>query len=467
MSETERVRFALAAAAAALGWFMAQTAVRFAAAILPAGIAMPGGQIVAASLSALTLVLALRWTNRAFSPRCAAVLTVGWMLSAPLTLPLRAIRAAFSSGFLPTGSIAAALILILTLRRVHPRIRWWRLWLISAGWVIPRLPAMVWPGLAPGGMALYAALSSAVIFSQLYASGWGSQQFVPFTGRATLRDGLQALFTPRLARSLFSERLAERSVFIPPQMMRTVRVLLIALVTLGGLAFGLVALGSRSLWSLYYIPFFAIFVLPLAIPVIIAAAVFVFSPGLAAGYTALLVLEDTRSQVPQLVRLTGLSEISILWGYVSAAFERLSMLVVISTIVVPLSAGYFALVLVPLSLFAVASPLTILATLLTLAATIVGIAGMNLLGAALGAWLALRWRGASAVAVSALVMVMLVALSLLAFAPVSVLGLHFDWASRLCNALLFAAAPFVLGVELIDDAQRWFDLDTGSASPGW
>ena len=245
------------------------------------------------------------------------------------------------------------------------------------------------------------------------------------------------------------------------------RVLLIVLVTLGGLAFGLVALGSRSLWSLYYIPFFAIFVLPLAVPVVVAVAAFVFSPGLAAGYTALLVLEDTRSQVPQLVRLTGISEISILWGYVSAAFERLNILIVISTVVVPLSAGYFALVLVPLSLFAVASPLAIVAALLTLAATVLGIAGMNLLGAALGAWLALRWHGASAVAVSALVMVTLVALSLLALAPVSVLGLYSDWASRLCNALLFAAMPFALGVELIDDAQRLFDLDRGSTSPGW
>ncbi|MBN1119517.1 MAG: hypothetical protein JXJ17_00440 [Anaerolineae bacterium] len=451
-------------------------------------------RILAGLAAGLLVGFTLRLTNPGFTWRQVIVLGVGWALSAPLLSRLTLIVWEIGVGF-PIGLIPLTAFLILAIRRAYPSIQWRRLWIIGGTLIacgaIPFFVISDYTTYHPSHypivylirwypVPVYLSVTlicSAVVGWQLRKAGWGrgSPRAAPVStpggdppsiidlvfpaDRANLRTALRLLYDLETPYNALSRSITEGERLIAPVWRKRIQNVVLSMFITGVISGALWLSVTGNLLGAIFGTIGIIFLAETVPPILL----FIFSSPIVAGAAAMLVYRDIERRRIDMLRVTLLDPLEIAWGYLSGTTISLAAMLHLTVYVFPvlMVIGGLPVLLLLLTETVPFAGLTTLALL----AEIVMLMGMNLLGMALGFYLALWRRSGSVMGIAPLVMLVLTVLLTVflvaAITPMPEPGYflpdlyEIDWPAALCGIVLTAVGPLLLAVELIDDSARW------------
>lgn len=434
---------ALAAATIALGWAAAAGGGKLIFGTLTP--TLPSPQLLTNTALAPVLIwlggglitgLVLWIAEPSFRWHHVLLLTSGWGLAAPFAW---AVRAAIG-----------ATITLLALRRSSPDLSFLASITIvaawAAGWIVPAGVARLLIGttsLAPinaalSGMLMGATGGAATLIALHYARRDNTKP----------RTSARSRSIAGMLRTLPSNPVMARLASIDLE--RPMYVLL-------GAIFGVgiaILLVSMSLWrNLRAIPGASSSIIPLLLYLVTLAPT-VRAPLVVSGLGALLTGRDAGRQQFQLLRLTPISDREIAWAYTLTPLRLTRGLLTFEyTAMLLMSAAAMCAFLPSFTNWDETTTLLLLTGLVMLS---IGMVGLNLLAAAVGMRIALRFRDPNLSAAVTLGVVLILSL-LMMLAAIDALAAAANNPSLavLAGFLLIMAAPYVTALELMDSTHPW------------
>lgn len=221
---------------------------------------------------------------------------------------------------------------------------------------------------------------------------------------------------------------------------------------------GLVGLAGNVLWlggiglpdpddALPVLVIKSVFLIAAPLAVMLGWFVLATCPIAVAATAASQTAADVRSEAFQLVRLTGLSDRQMMWGYSLAAFHRRRLMLALAVTLAPSAILGLAALMREASVYTTyarqlqpPSGMDVIGPLIEVTATVIGLLLLNVIGGSLGVRLAL-WAGQRRLMIGVVVMAVMIILSLS--------GITF---------MLTFLGPYVGGVRFSEFPSAWKEL---------
>jgi hypothetical protein len=190
-----------------------------------------------------------------------------------------------------------------------------------------------------------------------------------------------------------------------------------------------------------------------AVSMLLPFAGVILLPAIIATVAAIHTGQHLRQEPLHLLRLTHLSEEHVTWGYLAAALHPFQAVLLVELILIYFLRPHAAL---PFEMVLLSSREQAAVIVPAGAMILLGLVGMNLLGAAIGVRLAFQWTETTVGAAAGVGTLTLMA-ALLAAGPLTAINLSTSWVAVMAGAALFMVAPYLAASWIMEDARRYLE----------